>query len=407
MAQWLKWSRGVISFLYEGKPAVQVIARDNTERKTTAEKLIAQEKQYRVLFETYPSPTWVYDAETLAFLAVNDAAVRHYGYSREEFLAMTIRDIRPPEDIAALLASGTVTVDKPQAAGVWRHRKKSGEIILVDIYASAIRFEGRLAQLAAVLDITERKTTEKQLRETEEKYRSIFDNALEGIFQNTPDGIILSANPALARMFGFSSPEEFLREHNSLEPQSYTHPAEREEFKRLIEEKGVVNNFEYEVKRKDGTTIWVSENARIVRDDAGDTLYYEGSVQDITERKRSELVLRENEEHLRLVIAASNDGIWEHDYLTDVLTWSDRMYEMFGLDQRSFVPTVGSFTALLHPDDRALFQKTVREQMANGGRYEAHMRILRRDGSYGNFLGRGRVVLDTAGKPIRIVGSLR
>ena len=81
-----------------------------------------------------------------------------------------------------------------------------------------------------------------------------------------------------------------IREHNSLEPQSYTAPAERQEFKRLIEEKGVVNNFEFEVKRKDGSTIWVSENARIVRDAAGNALYYEGSVRDITERKRSELV---------------------------------------------------------------------------------------------------------------------
>lgn len=238
--------------------------------------------------------------------------------------------------------------------------------------------------VGTVLDITERRATEKQLREAEEKYRSIFDNALEGIFQNTPDGIILSANPALAHMFGFASPEELIREHNSLEPQSYSAPAERQEFKRVIEEKGVVNNFEYAVKRKDGTTIFVSENAHVVRDTAGNSLYYEGSVRDITERKRSELVLRESEEHLRLVIAASNDGIWEHNYLTGVLTWSERMYEMLGLDRRSFVPTVDSLTAMLHPDDRALFQKTVREQMAHGGRYEAHMRILRGDGDFGD-----------------------
>lgn len=126
----------------------------------------------------------------------------------------------------------------------------------------------------------------------------------------------------------------------------------------------------------------------------------------IIERARAEIVLRESAEHLRLVIAASNDGIWEHDFVSDVLTWSDRIYEMFGLERGSFVPSVGAFTALLHPNDRASFQKAVSEQMANGGRYEAHSRILRGDGIFGNFLGRGRVVLDDAGKPIRIVGSL-
>lgn len=115
-----------------------VTVNDVTEQKSAEEKLRRQEKQYRVLFATYPSPTWVYDAETLAFLAVNDAAVQHYGYSREQFLAMTIRDIRRPEDIPALLKLGNVTSDKPQAAGVWRHRKKNGEIILAEIFASEI-----------------------------------------------------------------------------------------------------------------------------------------------------------------------------------------------------------------------------------------------------------------------------
>lgn len=101
-------------------------------------------------------------------------------------------------------------------------------------------------------DNTERKAAQKQLREADEKYRSIFENASEGIFQNTPEGVLLSANPALARMLGFASPEELIRERNNVEQQGYPEPARREEFKRLLEEKGVVDNFEYEVKRKDG-----------------------------------------------------------------------------------------------------------------------------------------------------------
>ena len=275
-----------------------------------------------------------------------------------------------------------------------RFLRLDGSTVEVESRVISFLYEGKPAVQVIVRDNTERKTAEKQLREAEEKYRSIFDNALEGIFQSTPDGVFISANPAFARMLGFASPEELIRERNDIKQQSYAEPAKRQEFKRLLEKNGAVNDFEFEVKRKDGSTIWLSENVRLVRDDAGNALYYEGSAQDITERKRAELVLRKSEEYLRLVIAASNDGIWEYDFLADALTWSDRVYEMFLLDRRSFTPTLDSFTALLHPDDRATFQKTVREQMASGARYEAHVRILRGDGSYGHFLRRGRAVLE-------------
>ena len=293
----------------------------------------------------------------------NPAAEKTFGYRREEAIGQLLSElIIPPslrerhqKGLARYLATGEGPVlgQRLELSAV----RRDGSEFSVELAIIRIGTQKPPMFTGFIRDITERKRAEDALRQAEEKYRSIFDNALEGIFQNTPDGIIISANPALARMFGFASPEELIREHNSLEPQSYTAPAERQEFKRLIEEKGVVNNFEFEVKRKDGSTIWVSENARIVRDAAGNALYYEGSVRDITERKRSELVLRESEEHLRLVIAASNDGIWEHNYLTDALTWSDRMYEMFGLDRRSFVPTSTLSPPCIHPDDRAPSKK--------------------------------------------------
>ena len=395
----------VISFLYEGKPATQVIVRDNTERKITAEKLIAQEKQYRVLFETYPSPTWVYDAETLAFLAVNDAAVRHYGYSREEFLAMTIRDIRPPQDIPLLLASGTVTVDKPQAAGVWRHRKKSGEIILVDIYVSAIRFEGRLAQLAAVLDITERKTTERQLRETEEKYRSIFDNALEGIFQSTPEGVFISANTAFARMLGFATPEELIRERNDIKQQSYAEPAKRQEFKRLLDKDGVVNDFEFEVKRRDGSTIWLSENVRSVRDAAGNALYYEGSAQDVTERKQSEQALRASDEKFRQVAENITDVFYMTSPDMQQMHYVSPAYEnIWGRSVADLYAHPQEWVDAILSEDRERVWTTFGRLAAGEPSVSAEFRIARPDGDVRWILSRGFQVRDAAGNLIRITG---
>jgi PAS domain S-box-containing protein len=341
----------------------------------------------------------------------NPAAEKTFGYRREEAIGQLLAElIIPPslrerhhKGLARYLATGEAPAlgQRLELSAV----RRDGSEFPVELAIIRIGTQKPPMFTGFIRDITERKGAEEALRQAEEKYRSIFDHALEGIFQSTPDGVFLSANPALARMLGFASPEELIRERKGLKRQNYIDPRKREELKRLLDENGGVNNFEYEVKRKDGSTIWVSENAHTVCDAAGNALYYEGSVQDITKRARAELVLRESEEYLRLVIAASNDGIWEYDFLTDALTWSDRVYDMFGLDRRSFVPTLDSFTALLHPDDRAAFQKTVPEQMTSGARYEAHIRVLRGDGSYGHFLRRGRAVLDAAGKSTRMVGS--
>ncbi|MEY2585206.1 MAG: hypothetical protein QOD80_1232, partial [Verrucomicrobiota bacterium] len=152
----------------------------------------------------------------------------------------------------------------------------------------------------------ERKRAEGALKEAETKYRGIFENAVEGIFQNTPDGRFVSANPALARMLGFESPEELISARQNIERQGYVDPAMRNAFREKLESEGVLTGFEYEVYRKDGSKIWVSENTRIVSDRKGQPLYYEGSVQDITERKRAEAERNVISEIVQGVITTSN-----------------------------------------------------------------------------------------------------
>ncbi len=129
----------------------------------------AGESPYRLLFQRNPLPMWVTDFETFRFLAVNDAALRHYGYSREEFLAMTAKDIRPPEDVAALVElfadlKENLPVREVFAAGSWRHRKRDGSIIDVEVFLTPIAFQGRLAQLVLAHDVSERRRAEEALR---------------------------------------------------------------------------------------------------------------------------------------------------------------------------------------------------------------------------------------------------
>ncbi|MDE2220358.1 MAG: EAL domain-containing protein [Gammaproteobacteria bacterium] len=134
-------------------------------------------------------------------------------------------------------------------------------------------------------DITERRRAEQALNEANERYQSIFENALEGIFQVTPEGRLLVVNPAMARMFGYDSPAELLADMNDLQHQLYVEPERRAEYRRQIEAHGSVSNFEFQAFRKNGEVIWVSENAHLRRNVADGSIYYQGTLEDITDRR--------------------------------------------------------------------------------------------------------------------------
>ncbi len=186
------------------------------------------EARYRALFEHSPLPKWLYDVETLRFLEVNDAAVRHYGYTREEFLHMTIEDIRPPEDVAALRAVVRPESGSPTHVGVWRHRKKDGTPIEVDIRGHTLVLGGRATRLVVVQDVTERRKEEEArarltdklerelaertrvemaLRLSEARLRSLTESGLMLITYSDTHGRIFEVNDTATRMLGYSRAE--------------------------------------------------------------------------------------------------------------------------------------------------------------------------------------------------------
>jgi PAS domain S-box-containing protein len=215
---------------------------------------------------------------------------RAFAPSYDRYLASVHPDDRP----LTVAWMNSVLANKKSSELDNRIVRPDGEVRVLHSQATAILDDsGNVLRLVGTSqDITERKAADEALREAEVKYRSIFEHSNDGIFQNTPEGCFLSANPALAQMLGFDSPEELIRERGDIERQGYANPVMRDKFKQALEENGFITNFEYEVYRKDGAKIWVAESARIVRDADGRVLYYEGSVQNITERKRAEVELR-------------------------------------------------------------------------------------------------------------------
>lgn len=155
---------GVQQGIIEGRPHVMALVRDITQRREVEEALRDSESRYRELFYANPHPMWAYDTETLRFLAVNDAAVRHYGYTREEFLAMSIEDIRPAEDVPALLENVRAVTSGIDEAGVWRHRLKNGSLIDVEIVSHVLAFDGHRAEVVLANDVTEQRRVEAEIR---------------------------------------------------------------------------------------------------------------------------------------------------------------------------------------------------------------------------------------------------
>lgn len=146
--------------------------------------------------------------------------------------------------------------------------------------------------LAAIEMALYKHKMESKIRESEEKYRNLFKNAVEGIFQTTTEGRFLAANPAMARMLGYVSPEDLIANRTDIARQGYVLPEKREEFMVLLEKFGEVRGFELQAYRQDRSIVWLSENVRLVRDKQGKILFYEGTAQDISERKRAEELLR-------------------------------------------------------------------------------------------------------------------
>ena len=187
---------------------------------------------------------------------------------------------------------------------------------------------------------------------SEEMYRSIFENAIEGIFQTTPSGQYLNVNPALAKMYGYESVEALVEGLTAIDNQLYVDPNRRSEFVALMES-GSVRGFESEIYRKDGSTMWISENARTVLSEDGKIAYYEGMVEDITERKQLETDLHISEQNLGALINNIDDSIWSVDTSYHLATFnahfSISFLEMFGVQVKVGDDVISLLPARLAP----------------------------------------------------------
>lgn len=268
-----------------GKKYTIGIDRDVTEARKADRRVRESQRRYHQLFEASPIPIMIYDDATLAILAVNPATIALYGYSREEFLSMTVRDIRPAEDIPAFLTHMETEADKGERTGTWRHRRKDGSVIQVEVNSHALDWKEHSARLVIVHDITELLNFEEELKVQKAHFERLFDSAPEGIALLDALGNVHDVNRAFSQMFGFSREEMIGRAIT----EATIPEAGRDDARRALDAvmEGESVTLEAGRRRKDGQTIEVSIIAVPVDNGKGTKMAYV-LYRDVTQKKRGD-----------------------------------------------------------------------------------------------------------------------
>jgi two-component system cell cycle sensor histidine kinase/response regulator CckA len=306
-------------------------AVDISERVQVKDALVESEKQYRLLFDSSPLPMWVFDRKTFAFLEVNEAAVEHYGYSREEFRKMTILDIRPEEDRSRLVQHMTKLVAGLQTPEVWKHRKKDGTLIDVEVTSHELAFQRRDAQLVVVHDITEQLKAEENLRHSEEKFSKTFRSTpLPITISTVGEGRYIDVNEAFSDVMGYD--RERVIGRTALDLKIW---ADFDERKRMIDQlttTGRVDSFETQFVTKGGEKRTVLISAEIIRLDSTDCVI--AITNDITETRRLEEQFRQAQ---KMEAVGRLAGGVAHDFnniLGVIIGYSDLSREQLKTDDR-------------------------------------------------------------------------
>ncbi|PYT82370.1 MAG: hypothetical protein DMG40_06330 [Acidobacteria bacterium] len=273
-----------------------VVLRDITERKRAEEALRQSEERYHLLFDSNPHPVWVYDLQTLGILDVNHSAVENYGYSREEFLSLTIKDIRPPEDVPALLESTLKAPPDVEAAGFWKHYKKDGTLIDVEITSHPLVYRGKHARVVVATDITARKKAEEALRQSEERFRLLVSEVTDyAILMLDPEGRIASWNAGAERIKGYKADEIIGQHFSRFYPTEDVEAGKPAYELKVARERGRCEEESWRI-RKDGSRFWANVVTTALRDGTGRLRGFAKVTRDITEHKRGqELIMHAKE----------------------------------------------------------------------------------------------------------------
>ncbi len=283
----------IVAQKFDNDRAAFTIGIDITDRRRAENELLSAKDQLQAILEAVPGMVSWIDRD-LRYIGVNRHLAETFNLPLDSFSGQDIGFLSTSAVFKGFL-NEFFADEEAQEALKEIDTKVYGETRSYLI--AARKYDRGNATFTVGIDITEQHRALSALRQAETKYRNIFENAVEGIFQISLDGHYLSANPALARIYGYETPEVMIASLSGFEQQLYVNPRQRAKAIDQLHQEGQIVGFEQQIYRRDGTTTWISENARVVRDADGNVEYYEGTVEDITDRKTAQEALqRANEE---------------------------------------------------------------------------------------------------------------
>ena len=364
------------------------------------------QQRYRIIVDTADEGIWVFDEEYLSTF-VNNRMVNLLGYEYDEIMGRSLSFFLFEEDLPDFQEKASRRRQGIAERYERRIRRKDSTILWAHVSATPIMDKEGLfrGSFAMFTDITERKEAEKALLESEKKYRSIFENAVEGMFQSTPDGQLITANPAMARIFGYATPEEMINQVHNIGLQLYSNEKDRRTFQQLLKEHGIAGGFEAPFYRQDGTVLWGTLNVRAVKDSDDNVFYYEGTLEDITPRKEAEEELKKSEEKYRNIFENAVMGIYQVTPNGQYLSANPVLSRIHGYNSpEEMIESVADITQLyVDPSRRAELKRIINEQGFVKG-FEIIMR--RKDGSLHWVSNTSRAVRDEHGTILYYEGTI-
>ncbi len=327
--------------------------REITERKRAEEKFQDSERRYRTLFESAADAIFLMREDR--FVDCNSKTLEMFGCTREQIIGADPSQFSPPcqpngrtSREMALEKIHAALEDRHQILE-WVHLKADGTPFDAEVSLNRVELNSGVHLQAIVRDITERKRADKELLSSEAKFRSLFENVREGVYQSTPDGKLLTVNPAFVRMFGYASEAEMLS--IDIVRDLYADSADREKMTRSFGEDNDLWGAEVRLLKKNGEEILVYENGRAVRNEDGALLYYEGTLTDITERKRAEERQRQQREQLEFVLETVGEGITLSDENGRFEVFNSKMEEITGYSKQE-ASACTDFSRLIYPTEQ-------------------------------------------------------
>ncbi len=375
---WVRDSARVNSAPDRGISLFGVIS-DITSRKEAEEALASERNLLRTLVDQLPDYIYVKDCDGRVLVSNSANAQQMGAGSVEETVGKTDFDYYPRplatqyyEDDMAVIRSGEPLYNREEKAF-----HDAGEVHWVLTSKVPLRdAHGTIIGLVGVgRDITPRKLMEAALQESEERYRSLFENVPIGLYRSLPDGQLIAANPAMIQMFGYSDADQFFE---TPAHDMYVDPEDRRRWQATLDAQGVVMGYETEMRRADGSTLWVLDASRVIRDEDGKVICYEGSLEDVTESRRAAAALRESEDRFRRMAENILQGlmIYEDDQLVYM---NDQAARILGYTKHEFAKM--SLRDVAQPDDWARWELSMERAVEAGVRaVEQEIWIIRKDG---------------------------